>query len=144
MDRTTHRSTSFPEPSFEGRIDGLLDEAQRSINHRASTWTPACNVFEHSDAFFVQIALPGMNPDQLDVQVENRTLWVKGERREDRPEGTCWYAHDVKEGPFACSFQLPAGVDAEKPRAWFKQGLLTLKFSKTGEAKPRRILIDCV
>lgn len=70
-------------------------------------------------------------------------LRVKGERKSDASEGRTWYARDIKEGPFSCSYRLPASVAQEKSTASYKQGLLTITFPKREEAKRRHIMIEC-
>lgn len=129
--------------SIESQIDRLLDDAVRSVSEWSRAWDPSCNVYEDEAGFTIQMALPGLAPQQIDVQIEDQMLRVKGERRVDTSEERTWYSRDIAEGPFSCSFKLPAYVDQEKSTASYKQGLLTITFPKRDEAKPRRIAIEC-
>jgi HSP20 family protein len=89
------------------------------------------------------MALPGMEANQIDVQVENNVLRVKGERKSEISKETRWYTRSIPEGVFACSFTLPAYVDHEKSTASYRHGVLTIIFPKREEAKPRQIMIGC-
>lgn len=133
----------FPNGSVESQIDRLLDDAVRSVSEWSRAWDPSCNVYEDEAGFTIQMALPGLDPQQIDVQIEDQMLRVKGERRVDTSQERTWYSRDIAEGPFSCSFKLPAYVNQEKSTASYKQGLLTITFPKRDEAKPRRIAIEC-
>jgi HSP20 family protein len=128
--------------SFNRQIDNLFNEAVRSVNTWTSRREPECNVYEDADGFYIQVALPGMDPNHIEVQAEGDTLVVRGERKMAVPEGRTWHTREVSEGPFACSFRLPAYVDHGKSTASYKQGILTIAFPKHEEAKPRRIAIE--
>jgi HSP20 family protein len=99
-------------------------------------------VYEDANNFYVQLALPGMEPNQIDVQVENNVLCIKGERKCEPSGEVTWYAHEFPYGPFSCSFRLPSYVDHGKSTASYTQGVLTVMFPKHEEARPRRIMIE--
>ena len=129
----------FPHRSVESQIDRLLHDAIHSVNQ----WSPACNVFENEQGFTVQMALPGLDVNQIDVQVENNVLRVKGERKHEESEGQQWYMQGIGAGPFSCSFKLPDYADREQSMASYKQGLLTITFPKQEAAKSRQIRVEC-
>ncbi len=133
----------FRNSSIDAQIDRLLDDAAQSVSEWSQAWDPSCNVYEDEAGFTIQMALPGLDPQQIDVQIEDAVLRVKGERRADTSEGRKWYSRDIAEGAFSCSFKLPAYVNQEKSTASYKQGLLTITFPKRDEAKARRIAIEC-
>lgn len=128
--------------SVQSQIDCLLDEALQAASGWSTNWDPSCNIFENPDGFTVQLALPGLDPSQIDVQVENHVLRVKGERKNETSEQTRWYTRGIPEGGFSCSFKLPAYVDHEKSTTSYRHGVLTIAFPKPEEASPRRIMID--
>lgn len=138
---TTLVPTVFRE-SFERQIDRLFEEALSSLSGWASAWAPDCNIYEDDGTFCVQIAVPGMEPKDIDVQVKNDQLLVKGERKHEIPDHAAWYVREFKEGPFSCSFVLPTYVDREKATSSLKHGVLTIKFPKLEQAKPRHIMIE--
>lgn len=132
----------FGNGFIDRQIDRLLDDAIQNANEWSQVWEPACNVFEGESGFTIQLALPGLEADQINVEVEHDLLRVKGKRKHDASEGRTWYVRDIAEGTFSCSFKLPAAVDHERSTALFEQGLLTITFPKREEAKPRQILIE--
>lgn len=133
----------FGDKAFETQIDRLFNDALRAVGDWTSMWAPDCNMYEDDHNFVVQAALPGIDANDIDVRVENGMLYLKGERKSGQTDKYTWYAHEVKDGPFACSFRLPPTVDHDKSTASFKQGILTITFPKREEAKPRRIMIEC-
>jgi HSP20 family protein len=129
--------------SVKSQVDRLLDDAIRAVSEWSESWEPTCNIFEDSDGFTVQMALPGIEPSHIDVQVEHNVLRVNGERQSDMSEQAKWYTRSIPEGGFSCSFKLPAYVDHEKSTASYRHGVLTITFLKREEANPRRIMIEC-
>ncbi|MFA5028531.1 MAG: Hsp20/alpha crystallin family protein [Candidatus Methylomirabilota bacterium] len=109
----------------------------------AATWTPAVDIYETKDRIVLKAELPGVTSDEVDIQVQEHALTLKGERR---------FAKDTQEenylrierayGPFQRSFTLPAGVRQEGIRATFKDGVLEVVMPKADEAKTTRIPID--
>lgn len=129
--------------AVESQVDHLLDDAIQAVSEWSRSWDPICNVFENLDGFTVQMALPGIEPSQIDVQIEHNVLRVKGERRSETSEQAKWHTRSIPEGVFSCSFKLPASVDHEKSTASHRHGALAITFPKCEEAKPRRIMIEC-
>jgi HSP20 family protein len=142
MSGKNHLTVLFPEGSEDSQIDRLLHEALHSVNQGSHAWTPACNAFEDEQGFTVQLALPGVDANQIDVQIEHNVLRVNGERKHEDSEGRQWYRHGIGAGVFSCTFTLPECADREKSRASYKQGLLTMTFPKREEAKPRTMRIE--
>ncbi len=133
----------FHNGSVESQVDRLLDDAIQTVSEWSASWEPTCNIFEDSDGFTVQMALPGLEPSRIDVQVEHNVLRVKGERKSETSEHAKWYTRSIPEGVFSCSFKLPAYVDHGKSTASYRHGVLTITFPEREEAKPRRIMIEC-
>lgn len=132
----------FRNGSGESQVDRLLDDAIQAASERSESCQPTCNIFEDPDGFTVQMALPGIEPSQIDVQVAHDVLRVKGERVNETSEQTKWYARSIPEGIFSCSFKLPAYVDQGKSTASYRHGVLTITFPKREEARSRRIMIE--
>ena len=97
----------FHNGSIESQIDRLLDDAIQSVNRWPQSLDPAYNMFEDEQDITVQIALPGLDVNQIDVQVENNILRVKGERKDDESEGRQWYTRGIEGGAFSCSLSFP-------------------------------------
>ena len=109
----------------------------------ASMWSPSVDIFETPDSIVMKAELPGVSRDNIDIQVQDNTLTLKGERKSE---------HEVKEenylrversyGAFQRTFNLPTGVQQGKIRAVFKDGVLEVTMPKAEEAKPTHVKID--
>jgi HSP20 family protein len=107
------------------------------------SWAPPVDIYETEDAIVLKAELPGIDPKDVEIRVENNTLYLKGERKSEKEVKEQNY-HRVERsyGSFARSFSLPSSIDAEKVKAEYKDGLLTLTMPKREEAKPKTIKID--
>ena len=107
------------------------------------SWAPPVDIYETEDAIVLKAELPGIDPKDVEVRVEDNTLYLKGERNYEKEVNEQNY-HRIERsyGSFARSFSLPNSIDAEKVKAEYKDGLLTLTMPKREEAKPKTIKID--
>jgi len=105
-------------------------------------WLPPVDVVEEGDNLIFRAELPGVSRDDIEVKVENGTLTLRGEKRQEK-ETTADSAHRIERvyGTFHRSFTLPSSVDAEKIKARYRDGVLELVLPKADQAKPRRIAI---
>ena len=110
----------------------------------ASAWMPPVDIYQSGDHEVVLKAeLPDMSREEIDVNIENFVLTIKGEKK---------LASDVKDdqfhhverryGKFSRSFSLPQTVDSGKVVAEYKNGVLTVRLPLREEAKPRQVKID--
>jgi HSP20 family protein len=97
--------------------------------------TPAIDIVEKDKAFEVTAELPGLDAKDIDVQLANGMLTIKGEKQEEKEEKTKdRYVSERRYGSFRRTLQVPAGVDAEKIEANYKSGVLTVTLPKSLEA----------
>jgi len=100
------------------------------------------DVSETDDAFEVQAALPGVKPDDVEIQVHGDTVTIKGEAKEESEErGKNWLRRERRYGMFARSFTLPTAIDAEKAAADFQDGVLKLHLPKSEAERPKTIKV---
>jgi HSP20 family protein len=103
-------------------------------------WAPAIDMVDRKDELIVRADLPGLEQKDVEVTVEDRTLTIRGERKaEKEAKEEDYYACERWAGVFFRSLTLPPGVDAEKVRAAFRNGVLEIHLPKTKEAKAKRI-----
>jgi HSP20 family protein len=106
-------------------------------------WTPAVDIYEVADALILKAELPDMRREDIEVNVENNTLTIRGERKFDEAiKQESFHRIERAYGSFARSFSLPHTVDAAKIGAEFKNGVLTVKLPVREEAKPRTINVE--
>ena len=106
----------------------------------------AVDVYENDEAVVVEATLPGIAPEQVDLQVEDGILTIKGAVKnasEDKDETeNNYYVRERFHGAFERRVRLPDYVDADAAEAKFKNGLLTVAIPKAEAAKPRQIPVN--
>ncbi len=99
-------------------------------------WAPSLDLSETKEAFVVKAEIPGIEPKEIQVTLDNQMLTLKGEKKHDKEEkDEQFYRVERAYGAFARSVRLPAPVDGSKVTAAFKNGLLTVTLPKAPEAK---------
>jgi len=127
---------------FDLQIDHLFDEACRATGRKAG-WLPRYNAWEDNDRFCLETALPGWEPKDVKISVEDGVLTVEGSRETAAPEADrTYFVRELTQGTFSRAFTLPTHVDPEKAKASFTHGVLAIEFPKREEAKPRQITIE--
>jgi len=113
------------------------------IGYSEITWYPAVDLSEKEDKFILKAELPGMNEKDIEISVEDNTISLRGEKKEER-EIKERYQHrlEMTAGKFYRSFQLPTTVDAERIEAHYKNGVLEVMVPKSVQSKTRLIKID--
>lgn len=104
------------------------------------TWVPSLDVRETEDRFEVTVDLPGLEPGDVHVTIEDGMLSISGTRelsREDR--GDTWHRIERSFGTFARSIRLPRTAATERIEATFDNGVLAVSVPKAEQAKPRTI-----
>ncbi|MCO5051417.1 MAG: Hsp20/alpha crystallin family protein [Verrucomicrobiae bacterium] len=133
-----------------GRLSDLRDEIDRLFDSPLSEltktsdllagWTPALDVYEDKDNYTVKAELPGMKKEDIEVSLHEGVLSISGERKsETEKEDTEVFRAERFVGRFQRTVTLPASVAADKVKAAYKDGVLTITLPKTEEAKPKQI-----
>ncbi|MGY3617088.1 Hsp20/alpha crystallin family protein [Bradyrhizobium sp. USDA 10063] len=97
--------------------------------------SPAVDVTESDKAYEITAELPGLDEKNIEVNVVNGGITIKGEKREETEEKKDYYVSERRYGAFERYFALPEGVDAGKIEATFKNGVLKVTLPKTAEAQ---------
>ena len=125
-------------------MDRLLEDAVvMPRNGDGQGWgRPALDVYEDGDTLVVEAQLPGLKPEDLDINVEQGVLTISGQTtaEEERKERT-YLIREHRTGRFSRSLRLPATYNPDACQANFEHGVLRLAFPKSESAKPRRIQI---
>jgi HSP20 family protein len=130
-----------PEP-FTREIDRVFD-AFFGQTDQGRRWVPPMDVVEADEHFILKADLPGLTEADVNIEVQDGTLTISGERkaeREQRERG--WYRIERSFGSFNRSLTLPDGVDPDAIDASFSDGVLEVRIPKPVERKPRRISIS--
>jgi HSP20 family protein len=116
---------------FGPAVDGLLPAVFRS--------QPAANIWEQGDALLVEMEVPGVKSDQVEISVVGGELSVKINRPEVVQEDVTYHRRERPVGSFARVLRLPVEVDADRVEAELRDGVLTITLPKAESAKPRKI-----
>jgi HSP20 family protein len=131
-----------PEP-FSREVDRLFDSFFGTPDRGARRWVPPMDLVEADDHFMLKADLPGLSDKDVAIEVQDGTLKISGERKEEREQTERgWYRIERSFGSFARSLSLPEGVDPDGITAEFRDGVLELRIPKPEERKPRRIEIS--
>jgi HSP20 family protein len=139
-------------PGF-GRLTNLRDEIDRLFesplaelarsSQLLSGWTPALDVSEDKDNVYVRVEVPGMRKEDIEVSLHNGSVSISGERKsEEKFKDAEVYRSERFFGRFQRSVTLPTPVAADKVKAQYKDGVLTVTLPKTEEAKPKHIDVN--
>ena len=125
--------------NLQRRFSNAIDQSDAT----QGTWAPAVDIFEQGDDLVIRAEIPGVDKENIDIDVENNTLTIRGERKRDQEfKRESAYRMERIYGSFARSFTLPRTVDASRITAGYKNGVLELKLPKAEEAKPKKIEIQ--
>ena len=130
--------------NLDRRIGAAMNAAARSGDSEDTygSWAPAVDIFEKGDDLVIRAELPGVARDAIEINVENNTLTLTGERKQDvEVEDGKSYRSERVYGVFSRSFRLPTTVDAGRISATHKDGVLEIVLPKMEQAKPKRIEI---
>lgn len=126
-------------------LDRLADprRAVSSDHDSVADWVPAVDIFEEKDRYLLRADVPGVNPEDINVSMENGILNVAGERRAElRSEEATAQRLERVAGRFFRHFTLPESTDAEGITAKCSNGILEVSIPKLAEVQARRITVE--
>lgn len=130
-------STDLFRPFFEDFMTAGARLGMRSID---------TDVIETEGEIRVVCEMPGMNPEDIEVELENHVLTLHGEKQEQHEEGgdegASYHLRERRWGRFTRSFVLPREVEQEQIRAHYENGILTVAIPKSEKARRRRIEVS--
>ncbi|MEX0705726.1 MAG: Hsp20/alpha crystallin family protein [Nitriliruptoraceae bacterium] len=130
--------------SLQGEMERLVRNAlgDRSAA-TAGAFTPMLDVEESDESFVLHVELPGVNPDDVEVSLEENVLTIAGERNfYDRSEAEGFRRIERHFGRFHRAVRLPDRVDPDRVEAAYRDGMLTISVPKAEESRPRRIQVQ--
>lgn len=133
--------------NIPSHFDSLFDDffyPSRRLGREAGewNWNPVVDVYEDEHNIVLKAELPGVDKEQVTVDVEDGTLTLKGEKAaENQVEEDKYHRRERFYGRFQRSFRLPADVDLDKIKAQFKDGVLRIEVPKPESQKPKQITV---
>ena len=132
--------------TLQNRVNSLFQDYGRPSQDEliaSGSFVPAVDVYEDEHKVTLKLEVPGVKQDDLDVQVENNTLTIRGERKFEKEEKEeNFHRIERSYGSFTRSFTLPSTVDAEKVEADYDKGVLKIRLARKAEAKPKQIKVN--
>jgi HSP20 family protein len=131
--------------SLRREVDKLFDRLWDGDWERfpfVGEWMPALDLTENKDSITVRLDVPGMEPKDIHVNLQENVLTIRGEKKVEKEETSeTFYRSERQHGSFTRTVRLPAGVDGTKVNATFKNGVLSIVMPKVPEAKGTEIPI---
>ena len=124
-------------------MDHLFDDAfTRPLTLREGWSAPAIDMYQTDDEIVVKASLPGVKADEVQINITGEVLTLKGETKQvEEKKDKAWHMREQRWGTFERAVALPTEVVADKARAEFENGILTITLPKAEEVKPKVINI---
>jgi len=123
-------------------MDQLFNSAYLPSAVRGSQWLPI-DMLENEDAFTLHVVVPGIDPNNLDITVNDRSLTIRGTwQQPELPQGATFHLYEWGTGQFERTVQFPVQLACDAVQAQYASGILTLTLPKVEAVKPRRISIQ--
>ncbi|MBF0302592.1 MAG: Hsp20/alpha crystallin family protein [Desulfamplus sp.] len=120
-----------------------LMSGRRTFGGRNSGVFPALNITEDKDNYYIRAELPGIKSEEIDIQLNGRSLTISGERKlEQSADSVKYHRRERDAGKFSRGVMLPNDINGENVNAQMVNGVLTVKVGKAEIAKPKRIAIN--
>ncbi|HAY21301.1 MAG TPA: molecular chaperone [Desulfobacterales bacterium] len=131
---------------FRDEMDRLWEDAcgsrRRIFRKETDEWVPKVEISDTADEVTVKVEIPGMEPNDISLSLIEDVLTIKGEKKAAKEKkGETFYLTERSYGSFTRSLRLPAEVEADKIKAVYKQGVLTITCPKKEVVKPKQIEI---
>jgi HSP20 family protein len=132
---------------LQNRLNSIFSDFARTEGEQESlamgSFIPPVDVYEDAQQLVLKLEVPGLKQQDLNVQVENQTLTVKGERKFEKDEKEeNFHRIERRYGSFVRSFTLPQTVDAGSVKANYEHGVLTVSLAKKEAAKPKQVKVE--
>lgn len=124
-------------------MDSLFSRGLGGDEASVSDWAPAVDIKEEPDAYVLYADIPGVDPKDIEVHMENGVLILRGEREHVAEQERASYKRTERvRGTFFRRFSLPDTADAERIAARYNNGVLEVRIPKLEKVQPRRIVVE--
>lgn len=132
--------------NLQDRINGIFNNRSSSYapgQDNLTAWDPSTDIYEDKEEYLFRVELPGIRKEDVEIEMNNQTLVIKGEKKESQEtKKEHYYRIETAYGSFYRAFRLPQNADSQKIKANLKDGILEVKVPKQEEAKPKSIPIQ--
>ncbi len=132
--------------TLQNRMNSVFQDYTRregEADSMAAAFTPPVDIYEDTHTVVLNLEAPGMKQEDFDMQVENQTLTVRGERKfEAERKEENYHRVERRYGSFYRAFTLPQTVNTEQVQASYEAGILRIELAKHAEARPKQIKVS--
>ena len=133
--------------TLQNRLNSLFQDYNRGQNDgdvvSTAAFVPPVDIYEDEHKIVLKLEVPGLKQEDLDIQIENNTLTVRGERKFEKEEKEeNFHRIERRYGSFFRSFTVPTTVNTEGVKASYDSGVLRIELEKRAEAKPKQIKVQ--
>lgn len=145
QEEATHELASWSDlrSEMERMYENYLREPFERIGRgfeSLAPWGPALDIAESDQAVTVRVEIPGIDPQEIDLQVTGNQLIIAGEKKDTHEHrGEDFYHSERRFGSFRRAVQLPVGIDADRVTADYDHGVLTVQLPKAQGVRPKRV-----
>ena len=133
--------------TLQSRLNSLFQDYNRGQNESdvvsTAAFVPPVDIYEDEHKIVLKLEVPGLKQEDLDIQIENNTLSVRGERKFEKEEKEeNFHRIERRYGSFFRSFTVPTTVNTDSVKASYDAGVLSISLDKRAEAKPKQIKVS--
>jgi HSP20 family protein len=133
--------------ALQNRMNSLFQDFNRQADGgetmSTAAFVPPVDIYEDEHKIVLKLEVPGVKENELDIQLENNVLTVRGERKFEKEEKEeNFHRVERRYGSFYRSFTIPNTVNSENVKASYDAGVLRIELEKRAEAKPKQIKVD--
>ena len=124
-------------------MDKMMSEMLPAVCGNQYGFTPALDMYEDKDNVVIETQLGGIDPEKVDISIENNILTIKGEsEKKSEIDEKNYYRKEIRRGSFYRTVAMPTKVDGDKASAVNEDGILKITIPKASEIKPKTIKIE--
>lgn len=132
--------------NFQDEVEDLFNTLflanRRRVDMGSGIWIPRVNIREHEDRYELTAEIPGMNKDEISIELQDNNLTIRGEKKaESETKDDTFHVCERVYGKFERSFLLPENTSAEAVEAEYRDGILSVVIPKTEKPKPKEIKV---
>lgn len=124
-------------------MDKMFGEMLPAVRAQQAGFTPALDMYEDQENIIVETQLAGIDPEKVNISIENDVLCIRGEsEKKSEIEEKNYYRKEIRRGSFYRSVPLPTKVDGDRATAMTEEGVLKIVIPKANEIQPKTIKIQ--
>jgi HSP20 family protein len=126
---------------LQERVNRIFQERMGHGGGTSRTWAPVVDAYEDENNIVLRAELPGMKREDIDIEVTQDSLAIRGERKFDQDEKINYVRVERPYGPFARTFAINVPINTADVKATYRDGILEVTVPKSEETKPKKVQV---